>query len=133
MQGLLERPAGDGLETLRNGWLHTGDVGHMDEDDYLYITDRLKDMIIKGGTNIYPREIEEVLYAPPRCSRGDGVRHSGPEVGRVDHCRGRAHDGAGGDGGKHWAMVRRAPVRFKKPQQVSLRRSSSPRAATARS
>ncbi|MCL4182677.1 MAG: AMP-binding protein [Burkholderiaceae bacterium] len=49
-------------DTLRNGWLHTGDVGHMDEDHYLYITDRLKDMIIKGGTNIYPREIEEVLY-----------------------------------------------------------------------
>lgn len=51
--------------TLRNGWLHTGDVGHMDEDHYLYITDRLKDMIIKGGTNIYPREIEEVLYRHP--------------------------------------------------------------------
>ena len=52
-------------ETLRNGWLHTGDIGHMDEDGYLYITDRVKDMIIKGGTNIYPREIEEVLYRHP--------------------------------------------------------------------
>ena len=52
-------------QTLRNGWLHTGDVGFMDEEHYLYITDRLKDMIIKGGTNIYPREIEEVLYNHP--------------------------------------------------------------------
>lgn len=52
-------------QTLRNGWLHTGDIGHMDEDQYLYITDRLKDMVIKGGTNIYPREIEEVLYRHP--------------------------------------------------------------------
>ena len=50
---------------LRNGWLHTGDVGHLDADGYLFITDRLKDMIISGGSNIYPREIEEVLYAHP--------------------------------------------------------------------
>lgn len=48
-------------ETLRNGWLHTGDVGSMDEDGFLTIKDRAKDMIISGGFNIYPREIEEVL------------------------------------------------------------------------
>ena len=52
-------------ETLRNGWLHTGDVGYMDQDGYLFITDRKKDMIISGGSNIYPREIEEVLYTHP--------------------------------------------------------------------
>lgn len=64
MQGYWEDTEAT-IHTLRNGWLHTGDVGHMDEDHYLYITDRLKDMIIKGGTNIYPREIEEVLYRHP--------------------------------------------------------------------
>lgn len=64
MQGYWDDPEATRY-TLRNGWLHTGDVGHMDEDHYLYITDRLKDMIIKGGTNIYPREIEEVLYRHP--------------------------------------------------------------------
>lgn len=48
-------------ETLRGGWLHTGDVGRMDEDGYVYILDRNKDMVISGGLNIYPREIEEVL------------------------------------------------------------------------
>ncbi len=52
-------------ETLRNGWLHTGDVGHLDEDGYLYITDRKKDMIISGGANIYPRELEEVICGHP--------------------------------------------------------------------
>ena len=46
---------------LKNGWLHTGDLGHFDEDGYLYLSDRSKDMIISGGENIYPREIEEVL------------------------------------------------------------------------
>ncbi|MFX1324596.1 MAG: class I adenylate-forming enzyme family protein [Promethearchaeota archaeon] len=55
-------------ETLRDGWLFTGDIGHMDEDGFFFITDRKKDMIIRGGENIYPREIEEVLYAHPAVS-----------------------------------------------------------------
>jgi long-chain acyl-CoA synthetase len=48
--------------SLRDGWFHTGDMGHIDEDGYVFIDDRKKDMIIRGGENVYPREIEEVLY-----------------------------------------------------------------------
>lgn len=51
--------------TLRDGWLYTGDMGYMDENGYFYIVDRKKDMIIAGGYNIYPREVEEVLYEHP--------------------------------------------------------------------
>jgi acyl-CoA synthetase (AMP-forming)/AMP-acid ligase II len=51
--------------TLRNGWLHTGDIGFMDDDGYVFITDRKKDMIISGGSNIYPREVEEVICRHP--------------------------------------------------------------------
>jgi long-chain acyl-CoA synthetase len=53
-------------QVLRDGWLYTGDIAKMDEDGYFYIVDRKKDMVIAGGYNIYPREIEEVLYMHPK-------------------------------------------------------------------
>ncbi len=56
---------GQTAETIKDGWLHTGDVGRMDEDGYVYLVDRKKDMIISGGENIYSREVEEVLYMHP--------------------------------------------------------------------
>jgi len=52
--------------TLTDGWLHTGDISRMDEDGYFYIVDRKKDMILSGGLNVYPRDIEEVLYENPK-------------------------------------------------------------------
>jgi long-chain acyl-CoA synthetase len=52
-------------ETIVDGWLHTGDIGRVDEDGYFFIVDRKKEMIIRGGYNVYPREIEEVLYEHP--------------------------------------------------------------------
>jgi long-chain acyl-CoA synthetase len=63
-RGYWDRPE-DTAETFRDGWLHTGDMATVDEDGYIYIVDRQKDMIISGGENIYPREIEELLYQHP--------------------------------------------------------------------
>jgi long-chain acyl-CoA synthetase len=60
MKGYWNLPE-DTAQAIRNGWLYTGDIGYMDEDGYLYITDRKKDIIIRGGENVSPREIEEVL------------------------------------------------------------------------
>ena len=64
MLGYYKNPE-ETAATLRDGWLHTGDVGYLDQEGYLFITDRYKDMIIKGGYNIYPSEIEGYLEAHP--------------------------------------------------------------------
>lgn len=64
MKGYWNRPE-ETEQVLRDGWLLTGDIGYMDEKGYFYIVDRKKDMIIAGGFNIYPREVEEVLYEHP--------------------------------------------------------------------
>ncbi|SFM90056.1 long-chain-fatty-acid--CoA ligase [Thermodesulforhabdus norvegica] len=65
MKGYWNKPE-ETAQALRNGWLYTGDIAKMDEDGYTYIVDRKKDMIIAGGYNIYPREIDEVLYSHPK-------------------------------------------------------------------
>ena len=66
---------------LRNGWLHTGDVGRLDADSFLYIVERKKDLIIRGGFNIYPREVEEVLYAHPHVAEAAVVGMRDPLMG----------------------------------------------------
>ena len=67
MKGYLDRPEAT-AEAIRNGWFHTGDIGRFDEVGYLYIADRVKDMVIRGGFNVYPREVEEVLMTHPDVS-----------------------------------------------------------------
>jgi acyl-CoA synthetase (AMP-forming)/AMP-acid ligase II len=80
MRGYYNRPDAT-AETLREGWLRTGDVGYRDEDGFFFLVDRKKDMIIRGGENIYPREIEDVLLEH-RAVEGAAV------IGRSDEVRG---------------------------------------------
>ncbi|MCB8954457.1 MAG: long-chain fatty acid--CoA ligase [Ardenticatenales bacterium] len=76
MKGYYKRPEAN-AEAFRNGWFHTGDIGRKDEDGYVYIVDRVKDMIIRGGFNVYPREVEEVLMMHPAISLASviGIPH----------------------------------------------------------
>jgi long-chain acyl-CoA synthetase len=64
MKGYLNMPE-ETEKALKNGWLHTGDVARMDEDGYFFIVDRKKDMIVASGYNVYPREVEEILFGHP--------------------------------------------------------------------
>jgi len=67
MKGYYKRPE-DNAQTLRNGWLHSGDVAIKDADGFFFIVDRIKDLIIRGGENVYPREVEEVMIQHPAVS-----------------------------------------------------------------
>ncbi|MBT7697078.1 MAG: long-chain fatty acid--CoA ligase [Desulfobacterales bacterium] len=77
MQGYRNRPD-ETAKTLEDGWLHTGDIATMDEEGYFYIVDRKKDMIISGGYNVYPRDIDEVFFENPKVIEACaiGVPHS---------------------------------------------------------
>ncbi len=81
--GYLNMPE-ETAETFQDGWLYTGDIAQMDEDGYTYIVDRKKDMIIAGGYNIYPREIDEVLFTHPKiaeaCAKGVADDYRGETV-----------------------------------------------------
>lgn len=83
MKGYWNRPA-ETSQTIRNGWLHTGDIARKDSDGFLYIVDRKKDVIIRSGYNVYPREVEDVLYEHPAVLEAAviGIPHSvhGEEV-----------------------------------------------------
>jgi long-chain acyl-CoA synthetase len=62
MKGYYKKPE-ETAKAIRNGWFHTGDLGYRDDDGFFFVVDRLKDLVIRGGYNVYPREVEEVLYA----------------------------------------------------------------------
>ncbi len=82
MKGYWNKPK-ETAEAIRNGWLHTGDIGHIDRDGYVFITDRKKDMIIRGGENIFPREIENILYQHPAVLEAGVIGIPDPVYGEV--------------------------------------------------
>lgn len=104
------------IETLRNGWLHTGDVGSFDEDGFLTLRDRSKDMIISGGSNIYPREVEEVLLRHPAVSEVSVVGRRHPEWGEEVVAFVVARDGATIDERELDALCLDHIARFKRPK-----------------
>jgi long-chain acyl-CoA synthetase len=85
MKGYWNRPDATAEAIDADGWFHSGDLGRVDEDGFFYIVDRKKDMIIRGGYNVYPRELEEVLYEHPAVREvavvGIPDDHLGEEVG----------------------------------------------------
>src|SRR5258705_8415947 len=87
MKGYWQRPDAT-EEAMRGGWFHSGDMARIDEDGYFFIVDRKKDLIIRGGYNVYPREVEEVLYEHPRIREAAVRRLPHPHGGQGDRAPG---------------------------------------------
>ncbi|MFQ6004502.1 MAG: AMP-binding protein [Woeseia sp.] len=104
-------------ETLRNGWLHTGDIGVMDEDGFLTLKDRAKDLIISGGVNIYPREVEEVLINHPGVAEVSVIGRPDREWGEIVVAYLVATDNAGVDAKALDDFCIENLARFKRPKQ----------------
>jgi long-chain acyl-CoA synthetase len=80
MIGYHNNPAAT-AKAFAGGWFHTGDIGYLDADGFLFIVDRIKDLIIRGGYNVYPREVEEVLYAHPAVAEAAVIGVPDPKLG----------------------------------------------------
>ena len=82
MKGYYSQPEAT-KETLKNGWLHTGDIGYVDEDGFFFIVDRKKEMIIRGGVNIFPKELEAIIYTHPKVQEVAVIPESHDKYGQV--------------------------------------------------
>jgi acyl-CoA synthetase (AMP-forming)/AMP-acid ligase II len=107
-------------KTIVNGWLHTGDLGHYDEDGYIYIVDRKKDMIVSGGENIYPREVEEVLYRHPAVSECAVFGIPDPKWVEAVHAVISLREGATATPEELIEFCKRKTARYKAPKSVEI-------------
>jgi long-chain acyl-CoA synthetase len=130
MMGYWNQPE-ETAKVFRGGWLLTGDLGYRDEDGYYYITDRKKDMLLVNGNNVYPREIEEVIYQFPNVKEA-------AVIGQPDARRGEQavafvvpNDGANVDGDALLKFVRGKLADYKVPRQVIIS-PALPRNATGK-
>ena len=105
---------------LRDGWLFTGDMGTLDEDGFLTLKDRSKDVIISGGSNIYPREVEEVLLLAPGVAEVSVVGAPDPEWGEVVVAFVVPRPGAQLDTAQLDALCLEHIARFKRPKRYQI-------------
>lgn len=118
MRGYLNRPE-DTAKTLVDGWLRTGDIGFLDEDGYLTLVDRAKDIIIRGGENIYPKEIESVIYQLPEIAEAAVVGRPDPTFGEVPVLFVSLIDGAALDTGAILAHATERLAKYKLPVEIT--------------
>jgi len=122
MKGYWNKPK-ETADVLRNGWLFTGDIARKDEDGYFYIVDRKKDLIIAGGFNIYPREVEEVLFEHPAIKEAAVIGLPDPYRGETVKAFVVLKDGASATTDHIIAWCRERLASYKVPRQVEFRDS----------
>ncbi|MDW7738723.1 MAG: long-chain fatty acid--CoA ligase [Bacillota bacterium] len=127
MKGYWNRPE-ETVDSLRDGWLYTGDIARMDEDGYFYIVDRKKDMIITGGYNVYPREVDEVLFENPKIAEAVSVGLPDDYLGEVIKAYVVLHDEEEATEEEIIEFCRQKLAKFKVPRSVEFR-SELPKSA----
>ena len=119
MQGYWGRPD-ETAGVLSDGWLHTGDIGRRDAEGYLFITDRIKDLIIYKGYNIYPRELEEVLHRHPVVEKCAVVGRPDEQGGEVPVAFVQLKAAAAADQTEIMEFVNREVAPYKKVRELIL-------------
>ena len=116
MLGYWNNPKAN-AETLKDGWLRTGDVGRLDRDGFLTLSDRSKDVIISGGTNIYPREVEEALLTHPDVREVSAIGVPDADWGEIVVACVVLEEGAAADDATLDAHCLASIARFKRPKR----------------
>ena len=130
MLGYWNQPQ-ETLKSMREAWLLTGDIGHCDADGYLYITDRKKDMLLVNGINVYPREIEEIIYQFPGIKEAAVVGVPDPRRGEQPFAFVSAKEGVAIDSKALQQFVRERLADYKVPKHVNVM-PALPRNATGK-
>ena len=118
-------------ESFAGGWFHTGDLGYFDDDGFLFIVDRIKDLIIRGGYNVYPREVEEAIYTHPAVAEAAVVGVPDATMGEEVHAIVAVQAGQSVTEGELIDFVRQRVAAYKYPRTVEFR-DSLPKGATGK-
>lgn len=120
MRGYLDDPSETRAAVTADGWLRTGDLGRQDAEGYVFVTGRSKEIIIKGGENISPREIDEALYAHPSVVEAAAFARPCPRYGETIEAAVVLHDGSCTDAGDLMQLCETRIGRFKTPDRIHL-------------
>ena len=131
MKGYWNQPEAT-AQALRNGWMHTGDLGTMDEEGFVYVVDRLKDMIITGGENVYSAEIENVICQHSAVSMCAVIGIPSPEWGETVHAIVVPKEGFTLDQESLLAHCRDQVAGYKCPRSVEIRQQPLPLSAAGK-
>ena len=130
MTGYHDNPEAT-AKAFAGGWFHTGDLGYVDEDGFLFIVDRIKDLIIRGGYNVYPREIEEVLYAHPAVAEAAVIGVPDPKMGEEVRAIVAVRPGQSVTEAELIEFVKERAAAYKYPRTIEFR-DSLPKGATGK-
>jgi long-chain acyl-CoA synthetase len=119
MKGYYKKPK-ETAEAFKGGWFHTGDLAYADDEGYLFIVDRKKDLIIRGGYNVYPREIEEVLFAHPAVAEAAVIGKPDEKLGEEVLAFVALKEGASATGDEIRAWAKERVAAYKYPREVRI-------------